>query len=359
MPTSSRVRLVFVLLVAALPWSFVIPRASAVGVPIFWVEGSSNGRLGRVNSDGTGYQVLLTGLFNPTGVDVDPINGHVYWTEPMGLNTGRIRRADLNGANPTDVVTGLAAPAGISLDFSQSKIYWTNSSYDPNLNPNLNQPTVQRSNLDGSNVQTLITGPNAIAIEVDPVGGKIYFPTGHNTNSIALQSANLDGSGMQSIYTAAVSSSGSEQINGVTVGYDFNNPTGRVYFTRQDAFTNPNTVESMALTGGSITPINTSNPAYPFYGVDFHPGYERVVAAAIYGSQNSGEITWTKTDGSFFQLISTVGAGMQVNDVAIWPYLPTIPEPTAAALGAAALLALGITRRRRSVSGPSPGTSSL
>jgi hypothetical protein len=335
------------LVVVALPWSLALPQACAVGVPIFWVEGGANGRLGRVNSDGTGYQVLLTGLFSPTGVDVDPINGHVYWTEPSGPNTGRIRRADLNGANPTDVVTGLAAPAGISLDFSQSKIYWTNASYDPsNSNTNPIQPTVQRSDFNGSNVETLISGPNAIAIEVDPIGGKIYFPTGHNTNAIALQTANLDGSNVQPIYNAAVSSTGSEQINGVTVGYGFDNPSGRVFFTRQGVSSGPSTVESMALTGGLTTTIDSNSPSFPFYGVDYHPGYERVVAAAIYGSQGSGEITWTKTDGSFFQLISTVGAGLQVNDVAIWPYMPTIPEPTAAVLGAAALLAIRLQRHR-------------
>lgn len=344
MQTSQRALSACLFLVAALHCLAATPLASAVGVPIFWVEGGANGRLGRVNSDGSGFQVLLSGLFGPTGVDVDPINGHVYWTEPSGLNTGRIRRSDLNGANVVDVVSGLAAPSGISLDFVQSKIYWTNSSYDPSFNPNLNQPTVQRSNFDGSNVETLVTGPNATAIEVDSIGGKMYFPTGQNTSTIALRRANLDGSNVQTIYNAVVSSTGSEQIYGVTVGYDINYPAGRVYFSRQDAFAGPSTVESMDLTGGLTTAIDSN--IHPFYGVDFHPGYQRVVSAAIFGTQNSGEISWTLTDGSLYQLISTVGLNLQVNDVAIWPYMPTVPEPTTAVLCAAGALVIALQRRR-------------
>lgn len=343
MQTPSRFLFLCAVVVASCTSLLPVPQVAAQSVPIFWVEGGPNGRLGRVNTDGSGFQVLLTGLTGPTGVDVDPVNGHVYWAEPSALNTGRIRRADLNGANVVDVVTGLAAPTGISLDIAQAKIYWTNSSYVPILNPNLNQPTVQSANFDGSNVQTLVSGPNATAVEVDPIGGKMYFPTGQNTNNIALKSANLDGSNVQSIYTAVIGPGGSEQIYGVTVGYDALYPAGRVYFTRQDALAGPNTVESMALTGGPITPIDSS--IYPFYGVDFHPGYERVVSAAIFGLQNSGEISWTKTDGSFYQLISTVGLNLQVNDVAIWPYMPTVPEPASLSLAAIGFLAL--YRRRQ------------
>jgi hypothetical protein len=324
---------------------FALPRiVLAQIVPIYWVEGGhpNLGRLGQVNYTGSNFQVHFTGLPNPTGVDIDPYNYHVYWTEPSGLNTGKIRRANFDGSNPIDVVTGLAAPTGISLDLTQSKLYWTNASYHPTVNPNTNQPTVQRSNLDGSNVETLVTGDNALAIEVDPIGGKLYTANGSNTNNITLRRGNLDGSSYQTIYTSP--NPGASQIYGVTVGYDaIHYPGGRVYFTLQGPTTN--TVESMDLTGGPTATIATH--LYPFYGVDFQPAYGRVVAAAIYGNQNSGEISWFNPDGSFPQLISTVGANRQVTDVAIWPFIPQIPEPASLILLAGGSAVLSFLRNRQ------------
>jgi hypothetical protein len=330
-------------------WCVATPdAATGQTIPIFWVEGGPGGRLGRVNLDGTGFQVLQSGLSNPTGVDVDPYNNHVYWAEPGGLNNGRIRRANLDGSNVVDILTGLASPAGISLDFVQQKIYWTNASYDPINNPNLNQPTVQWSNFDGSNVQTLISGENAIAIEKDDASNKIYYIAGQNTNTSTVKSANLNGSSIQTLYTAPVSSGGTALNYGVTVGYDTNfYPGGRVYFTLQDGANASNTVRSMPLTGG--VDVSLVSSTYPFYGVDFHPYYEIVISANIFGQNNSGEISRMNPNGSGYQLISNVGLNRQVNDVAIWPFLPPlVPEP-----GSAAILVVGVVgfasigRRRR------------
>jgi hypothetical protein len=60
-----------------------------------------------VNPDGTGRQIVLGGLNSiPDGIQVDVEGGHIYWTN-MGrpdLNDGSIQRVDLDGRNIATIV---------------------------------------------------------------------------------------------------------------------------------------------------------------------------------------------------------------------------------------------------------------
>jgi hypothetical protein len=338
-----RIRVRWTFLLVATIAAFAVPGdAEGQLLPIFWVEGGAgfNGRMGRVELNGSGFQVLQSGVGNPNGVDIDAVNSHVYWTEPLGLNNGRIRRANFDGTGVVDVLTGLPGPWGLSLDLVNSKIYWTN------LTNNSNNPTVQSANLNGSNVQTHVVGPNAVAVEVDPLAGKMYWTAGVNTNVQTLNRANLNGTSPQILFTAPPNMGGTATIEGVTVGYDSTfHPTGRVYYSMHDpvsAF--PYTVQSIDPNGGVPTMVASHNNF--FIGLDFHPIYERVVSAALFGNQNSGEISWFKPDGSERQLISTVGLNRGVNDVAISPFLPTVPEPASAALFALGMAVAWCAPRR-------------
>jgi Low-density lipoprotein receptor repeat class B len=124
--------------------------AAAPNGVVYWVDGQS--QLGTVNLDGTGFQVLLNNLGGPMSVDVDPFGQKVYWTE---YNTRKIRRANLDGSNVQDVVTNFlgtyTAPRGISLDLTNSKIYWT---FDvvQHTGPQTYYPGAASANMfDGSN----------------------------------------------------------------------------------------------------------------------------------------------------------------------------------------------------------------
>ena len=65
----------------------------------------------------------------------------MYWTDS---GTDKIRRANLDGSNVEDLITtGLGHPEDIALDMSGGKMYWTDSGTDK----------IQRANLDGSNVE--------------------------------------------------------------------------------------------------------------------------------------------------------------------------------------------------------------
>ena len=78
----------------------------------------------------------------------------MYWVD---YRAAKIQRADLDGSNVEDLITtGLNSPSGIALDVGGGKMYWTDAITDK----------IQRADLNGSNVEDLITrvGPFGIAL---------------------------------------------------------------------------------------------------------------------------------------------------------------------------------------------------
>ena len=112
----------------------------------------------------------------------------MYWTN---LGGNKIHRSNLDGSNVEDLVTqGLDRPSGIALDVAGDKMYWTDWGVDK----------IQRANLDGSNVEDLVTrgldNPGSIALDV--AEGKMYWI---DWGADKIQRANLDGSNVENIIT--------------------------------------------------------------------------------------------------------------------------------------------------------------
>ena len=139
-------------------------------------------KIQRSNLDGSGrIEDLVTESRGPRPyvLALDVVGGKMYWIDYEG--GGKIRRSNLNGSNIENLVTGLAEPVDIALDVVSGKIYWTNIG------------KIQRSNLDGSGgVEDLLTGLNGSPgdIALDIAGGKMYW-----TAYGKIQRSNLDGSG--------------------------------------------------------------------------------------------------------------------------------------------------------------------
>ena len=113
----------------------------------------------------------------------------IYWTD---WTINKIQRADLDGSDVEDLVTGLGQPEGIALDVVNGKMYWVDSDTDK----------IQRADLDGSNVEDLVTtvsNPKGIALDV--VNGKMYW-TDSDTDKI--QRADLDGSNVEDLVITVV-----------------------------------------------------------------------------------------------------------------------------------------------------------
>ncbi len=133
------------------------------------------------NSDGSDLKVLISeGRRFPDGVVVDASAGHIYWTN-MGnpnSNDGTIERADLDGGNITEIISegGTFTPKQLQIDIKNRKLYWCDRE----------GMRVMRSNLDGSDIETLVqTGKGevdrrdatkwCVGIALDVEGGKVYW----------------------------------------------------------------------------------------------------------------------------------------------------------------------------------------
>jgi DNA-binding beta-propeller fold protein YncE len=134
-----------------------------------------------MNPDGSDPKVLVTECSLPDGIAVDVAAGHIYWTN-MGsspaVNDGSIERADLDGGNRTVIIPpgGTYTPKQIQLDRANRKLYWCDRE----------GMRVMRSNLDGSQVETLVeTGRGdadrrdqtrwCVGVTLDPVRNQIYW----------------------------------------------------------------------------------------------------------------------------------------------------------------------------------------
>ena len=140
------------------------------------------GRVFSANPDGSNLKTIISeGRRLPDGIVVDITAGHIYWTN-MGnpvANDGSIERANLDGSNVTNIVPpgGIFTPKQLQLDEKNRKLYWCDRE----------GMRVMRGNLDGSNIETLVdsSGGDArpgkdqtkwcVGIAVDPDGGKFYW----------------------------------------------------------------------------------------------------------------------------------------------------------------------------------------
>ena len=115
----------------------------------------------------------------------------LYWTD---WGTDKIQRSDLDGSNVEDLVSGagLNGPDGLALDMAGGKMYWTDAGTNK----------IQRSDLDGSNVEDLVTSGLSVpyGLAVDVSGGKMYWTNRQNGK---IQRADLDGSNVEDLITLA------------------------------------------------------------------------------------------------------------------------------------------------------------
>lgn len=103
-------------------------------------------------------EIIMSGLTAPRGVAVDPARGQLFVSEQ---SPARIIKSDLNGKNPITLVNDkMDNPTEIVIDAAQGKLYWV----DVGVNE------INRVNLDGSS-RELIIGRSQLGIGAFLTGG--------------------------------------------------------------------------------------------------------------------------------------------------------------------------------------------
>jgi hypothetical protein len=159
---------------------------------IYWTD-LDGGKIRRANLDGSGQQVLLSGLTSPTGLALDLVGGKMYWSYGYP-GTGGVLCANLDGSALTTLVGGVFSPTDIALDLAGGQMYWAFGTFTTPAG-------IQRANLDRSGLTTLVSGLNsARGITLDLPSGKMYVSEGfHGAGTI--RRYNLDGSGEEVLLT--------------------------------------------------------------------------------------------------------------------------------------------------------------
>ena len=224
-------------------------------------------------SDGQGGNATIAVTINLTDVNETQNSSmpELYWTD---ATRDKIQRANLDGSNIEDLVTsaaGLDGPVGLVLDVSGGKMYWTEWEEDK----------IRRANLDGSNIEDLITSGRApVWLALDVPGGKIYW-TDWGTDRI--QRANLDGSNVENLVTSGLNSPG---------GLALDVANGKMYWT--DSFWHK--IQRANLDGSNVEDLITS-------GLDSPSGLALDVA--------NGKMYWTNLIANKIQRANLDGSNVE------------------------------------------------
>ena len=125
-------------------------------------------------------------------IALDVAGGKIYW-----MKSYSILRADLDGSNAENVITGpelIGHLTEIALDVAGGKLYWTNTDSDTN------RSIIYRANLDGSDVETLMERERIIDFALDLDQGRLYWTGARGT----IQRASLDGTNVEVLFAPEV-----------------------------------------------------------------------------------------------------------------------------------------------------------
>ena len=222
---------------------------------------------------------LPSGIGEPVGATTTTASQawKLYWTDVL---TAKIQRSNLDGSVVEDLVTtglittALRSPSGIALDVSGGKMYWTDK----------DTGKIQRSNLDGSVVENLVTTgleePEDIALDVS--SGKMYWTDGEYSTA-KIQRSNLDGSVVENLIT-----SGLRDPDGIALDVS----GGKMYWTDWRA----GKIQRSNLDGSGVEDLVTSKIRWP---------------SGIALDVSSGKMYWTDWGTGKIQRSNLDGSGVE------------------------------------------------
>ena len=137
----------------------------------------------RINLDGSNPLNIITSTGAPRGVEIDPVNGRIYWSE---YNQG-IKSANFNGADIYTVIQHTTANpvyvSDIELDLTRGLIYWASGS------------AILRAPIGAlSTPQQVIGNVKCSSLALSPDGNTIYYG---DTNAERIYQLDFNGTNHQ------------------------------------------------------------------------------------------------------------------------------------------------------------------
>jgi hypothetical protein len=171
---------------------------------VYWADNSAE-TIVRANADFSGVTTLVTGLGIPNHLNLalDPDANLMFWSN---ADAGTIGRASLGGGPIIGTFTSLGEdPDDIAVDPHHRLLYWTDQTGE-----------VVRSQYDGSSQVVLLKlgtylGSGAVGLDLDLSAGKMYLAV---ANQHVIDRANLDGTGLETLLSTSERPFGMELFNG-------------------------------------------------------------------------------------------------------------------------------------------------
>jgi len=147
---------------------------------VYWIN--DRGVLKSGGRAGIGETVIADRFFSVAGMEI--VNNKLYWLDHSQQS---VYRADLDGMNKETIVHSRELyylPWDLAVDSAAGKVYWVTLPHDTAVEAGDYDWVwiggIHRANLDGSNVETLVTYPDgaseyATHIAVDRVLGRVYW----------------------------------------------------------------------------------------------------------------------------------------------------------------------------------------
>lgn len=159
------------------PGSYWDVAVDEVAGQLYWTTGPE---IWRGNLDGSSAIAIVNDADQPYYLALDTVAGKVYWTD---FGSNEIGRANLDGSErelPGPISGLLDRPVGVIVDSSSNKLYWT-----------LDSGKIQRANLDGTGVETILenlesTWDIIMVPSIPEVGGSVPSVSGWGLVTLAL-----------------------------------------------------------------------------------------------------------------------------------------------------------------------------
>lgn len=168
----------------------------------------------------------LDNVRRPVGVDFDPVNKYVYWSDS---HRDVISRVHLNGSAQEKVVDRLRTPNGIAIDYIARNLYWTDEGSN----------RIEVSKLDGSFKKALVYSDlwDPLDIVLDVEKGYMYWSQeGSSSIDTKIERADMDGMNRIVVKSWNYYSHNIRSPNGLALDkeqnrlYYFDDHTRRIYY---------------------------------------------------------------------------------------------------------------------------------